>query len=109
MMLARQSQIEAEGVPNDEGIALALGRVGGSIWQSRSKSFVTCLRSGVVDWFGRTTDRPTGRAIRSFVCLYQITHTVALGSAKRSRLEGVLRFWFDRPLSDRATGNYLRG
>ena len=64
MTLARQSKIEAEGVPNDEAektregpgdlrsakqVSEAnRGRVGGSIWQSRSKSFVTCLSSGVV-------------------------------------------------------------
>jgi len=68
-----ESQIEAPRGPNDEGLARALGREGcedtrrssgpsqfeagerselasegRSIWQSRSKSFVTCLASGVV-------------------------------------------------------------
>ena len=64
MTLARQSQIEAEGVPNDEAAKTRegpgdlrsakqvseanRGRVGGPIWQSRSPSFANYLRSGLV-------------------------------------------------------------
>ena len=58
--LARHSQIEAPGVPNDassEGVGKrseggvhseTMDDDGGSIWQSRSKPFVSFLPSGLI-------------------------------------------------------------
>jgi len=48
MALARQSQIEAKRSERPKDHSQRLGRGGGSIWQSRSLPFVTCLQLGLI-------------------------------------------------------------